>query len=124
MKIIITAARADCASYEKIAENVLRRAALFLKLGKVAVEVHIVTDAFMEKNVLAYPAPRDFPRPDLAGYRDVGDLYINPSHIKRQGEDFTVMLIHGFLHLLGYDHAEKHDTLAMEKKEKEILNGF
>ncbi len=102
----------------------MRRVASFLTLGKVAVEVHIVADAFMKKNVLAYPAPPDFPRPDLAGYRDLGDLYINPLYIKRQGEDFTHMLIHGFLHLLGYDHMKKHDTLAMEKKEKEILNGF
>lgn len=102
----------------------MRRAASFLKLGAVAVEVHIVADSFMKKNVLAYPASSDFPRPDLEGYRDMGEIYINPFYIKRQGEDFTFMLIHGFLHLLGYDHTEKHDTLAMEKKEKELLNGF
>lgn len=120
MKIVLASERKDCARYEKIAKRVLQGAALALGVDKAAVEVHIVGDRHMKKNVLAYPAPRHFPRPDLKGYGDLGDIYINPLYIKRQGEDFKRMLIHGFLHLLGYDHTTKHDTLAMEKKEKEL----
>ncbi|ABD45921.1 rRNA maturation RNase YbeY [Neorickettsia sennetsu] len=31
------------------------------------------------------------------------------------------MFIHGVLHVLGYDHSSDRETLAMEKKEEEIL---
>ena len=84
-------------------------------------EAYIVGNAFMEKNVLAYPAPKGFPRPDLSGVRDLGELYINPQYIATHGEDFAFMAVHAFLHLLGYDHHGKHDTVKMEAKEEEII---
>ncbi len=118
----IMIARKDFAPYQKIAERILRRIGRALSIGNRSVAVYVVTDSFMKKNVLAFPAPKDFPRPDLGGTCDLGEIYINPMYIARQGEDFTGMLIHGFLHLWGYDHHTKYDTLAMEKKEKELAN--
>lgn len=35
-------------------------------------------------------------------------------------EEFRKLLIHGILHLLGYDHKKKKDTKLMREKEKEI----
>ena len=32
------------------------------------------------------------------------------------------MLVHGFYHLMGYDHIEEADKLEMRKKEEEMLN--
>jgi probable rRNA maturation factor len=32
------------------------------------------------------------------------------------------LIIHGFLHLMGYDHIEENDALDMEAREAEILN--
>lgn len=84
-------------------------------------EAYIVGNSFMEKNVLAYPASGAFPRPDLADKRDLGELYINPGYIASHGEEFPFMAVHAFLHLLGYDHHGKHDTVKMESKEQEIL---
>ena len=37
-------------------------------------------------------------------------------------DHFTHMVIHGFLHLLGYDHIEDSDAEKMEKQEAMILN--
>jgi len=34
------------------------------------------------------------------------------------------MLIHGYLHLLGYDHKKKKDFIKMKKLEDLILNKF
>ncbi len=83
------------------------------KLQPGQVEVYIVGDAFMKKNVLAFPAPKNFPRPDLPkGVKPLGEIYLNPGSEK--------MLIHGFLHLLGYDHQKKSDRMEMEKKEKQL----
>ena len=84
-------------------------------------EVYLVGDSFMKKNVLSFPAPGNFPRPDLKKYRSLGELYLNPGYIKRHNENLVYMLIHGALHLLGYDHHTKRDTMAMEKKEQELL---
>lgn len=115
---------------EKSAYSVPRLRAALLKAADVmgvensALEAYVVGGAFMEKNVLAYPAPQDFPRPDLQPAHDLGELYINPEYIASHGEDFDRMAVHGFLHLLGYDHAGEHDTMAMEEKEREILRAL
>lgn len=60
---------------------------------------------------------------------DLGDIILSfatiSSEAKQQQKDlkehFSHMLIHGFLHLLGYDHIEPEDALIMETKEIEIL---
>lgn len=59
----------------------------------------------------------------------IGEILLCPSRIKkiaiRQKEDFkkstNFFFLHGFLHLLGYNHTKTEDTKKMQKKEKEIL---
>lgn len=65
----------------------------------------------------------------------MGDIVISPqkalSDAKKEGITFEYklkfLLIHGFLHLLGYDHEKsKKEEKRMQRKEKEymrILNG-
>lgn len=88
--------------------------------GKCVVEVHLVGDSVMQKNVLSYEAPKHFPRPDVSG-KALGEIYLNPKYISEHGEDFDLMLVHGFLHLLGYDHATERDRMKMEKREDVLL---
>ncbi len=87
----------------------------------VALDVHLVTHKTMNANVHSFLAPLDFPRPDIAPARWLGDIYINPSYIKQHYEDFNLLLVHGFLHLLGYDHGRKSDRLKMESRERMLL---
>lgn len=87
------------------------------------VEVHLVGDAMMKKNVLSYEAPAHFSRPDVRG-KALGEIYLNPSYIAHHGEDFDLMLVHGFLHLLGYDHKTERDRMKMEKRERVLLAQF
>jgi probable rRNA maturation factor len=62
----------------------------------------------------------------------LGEILLCPSRIKKQArrkkEDFKKELafnsIHGFLHLLGYNHKKTEDTKEMRKKEKEIMKGL
>jgi probable rRNA maturation factor len=35
---------------------------------------------------------------------------------------FTHLVVHGFLHLLGYDHIEEADAVKMESLETKILS--
>jgi probable rRNA maturation factor len=60
----------------------------------------------------------------------IGQILLCPSRIKKQAKRFkkdfkdqlAFMFLHGFLHLLGYNHKGTQDTKKMRKREKEILN--
>jgi rRNA maturation RNase YbeY len=94
-----------------------------LKRTGYDLEIFIVGDAQMPKNVLAFPAENSFPRPDLK-QPPLGEIYLNPKYITEHDEDFEYMLIHGFLHLLGYDHIKKSDRMVMEPEEQNLLRRF
>jgi rRNA maturation RNase YbeY len=98
-----------------------RRILRLVGARNVAAEVFLVDDSFMKKNVLAYPAPESVPRPDVRG-KFLGEVYVNPDFIERKGESVNRMLVHGLLHLAGYDHERKADRIVMERREAEVLS--
>ncbi len=59
----------------------------------------------------------------------LGDVVISPEYVGRQAEEMGVtfedemalMVTHGLLHLLGYDHEEDGDADRMEGRERELL---
>ena len=64
-------------------------------------------------------------------YEDVlGDIIISIEKVKEQAEEYghsferelSYMLVHGFYHLMGYDHIEEEDKKMMRPKEEKILN--
>ena len=81
-------------------------------------------------NVLSFPMWNNMADiPNGAGAIPLGDIIIAFETIKREAieqektlaDHFTHMLIHGFLHLLGYDHMNEADATAMETLEIKIL---
>jgi probable rRNA maturation factor len=44
-------------------------------------------------------------------------------HVSVEGE-MRLLLVHGVLHILGYDHGGRDDALAMRKREKEIVGSL
>lgn len=70
-------------------------------------------------NVIALPEPDGFPHPEAAT-PFLGALYLNRGIVSGKPEAEAQLLLHGFLHLAGYDHKKKRDILMMEKKEKEL----
>jgi len=77
-----------------------------------------------EPNVLAFPEPIHFPHPEIrlrAKY--LGEIYLNKDILRKSPHRAEPLLLHGILHLLGYDHKKKADALRMEKLEKKILEG-
>ena len=63
-------------------------------------------------------------------YEDVlGDIVISIEKVKEQAEEYghsferelSYMLVHGFYHLMGYDHIEEEDKKIMRPKEEKIL---
>jgi len=62
----------------------------------------------------------------------LGEILLCPSRIKKNAkkfkkdfkEEIAFNFIHGFLHLLGYDHKDTKTTKEMRVKEKEIMNAL
>jgi probable rRNA maturation factor len=122
MKKIIISLDRKFQKEERLAKKIIGRLDHFLGLKQKHVEIYLVSDQFMKKNVLAFPAPKDFPRPDLKNFQSLGEIYLNPSYIKANNEDFVYMLVHGFLHLLGYNHKIKSEADQMEAEERKLLS--
>ncbi|MCK5534519.1 rRNA maturation RNase YbeY [bacterium] len=66
----------------------------------------------------------------LIGEGDMfGDVFISVERAKKQAkeqncplkEELTLLVVHGVLHLLGYDHMTKKENLIMRRKESNIL---
>lgn len=62
----------------------------------------------------------------------LGDIIISIERAKEQAEEYGhsykrelgFLTVHGFLHLLGYDHMNEEDEKEMFSKQDEILNSF
>ncbi|MEK7114841.1 MAG: rRNA maturation RNase YbeY [Patescibacteria group bacterium] len=121
MKKLIVNLDENFKKHEDITKKILKKLEKLFDLKTKYIEVYLVGNKFMEKNVLSFPAPKEFPRPDIKNYETLGEIYLNPIYIENHNEDFMFMLVHGFLHLLGYDHKIKSDAMIMEQKENEIM---
>lgn len=64
--------------------------------------------------------------------RILGDVYISLDKAISQAEEYehsrlrelAFLCIHGFYHLLGYDHMNEEEEKVMFAKQEEVLNGF
>lgn len=76
-------------------------------------------------NVLSFPAVAG----NIAAAASLGDIVLAYETAAREAEDegkrfedhATHLLVHGFLHILGYDHRGAADAAAMEGLERDIL---
>ncbi len=116
----------EAKKYEKDVREKAGKLAKFLpKKGEI--EVYLVNGRRMRRlnkkfrgkdkstNVLSFQKPRNFPGSKL------GEAYLDPQYVQKHKEDLGLMLVHGVLHILGYDHEKKGDRIKMEKREELLL---
>ena len=85
-------------------------------------------------DVLAFPVedllPGAVPEHDPHGPPlMIGDVLIAPTYVRRQAGEYGVsfedemalMVTHGLLHLIGYDHQDDADAERMEQRERDLL---
>jgi probable rRNA maturation factor len=136
---------ADCWQAHADAEDVVQRAiaaaATFVELpaNKTEIAVMLTDDARVRElnrqwrgqdkatNVLSFPAaqpPGPAPQPLMLG--DIAIAYeTTRNEAEAEGKPFqnhlSHLAIHGFLHLLGYDHLNDEEAEEMEGLERDIL---
>ncbi|MBI4092961.1 MAG: rRNA maturation RNase YbeY [Candidatus Kerfeldbacteria bacterium] len=62
---------------------------------------------------------------------ELGDIVISVPQAKRQAQRFgttlldeiSLLIVHGLLHLTGYDHRTRAERIRMQRKERRILYG-
>lgn len=67
---------------------------------------------------------------DFAHEDVLGDIIISIDKVREQAEEYghsferelSYMIVHGFYHLMGYDHIKETDKEKMRPKEEKILN--
>lgn len=107
---------------------------LFVSEGEMASYNQRFLDRDGPTDVLAFPVetllPGVVPDTDPQGPPlMLGDVIVAPTYVRRQAEDqgvtfddeMALMVTHGILHLLGYDHVENDDAGRMEARERELL---
>lgn len=104
---------------KKIALKILE----ILKKKNISAEIYLAGDQdmlflnkkFRGKNkpadILSFEEPEGFIYPKFK-FKPIGEVYLNMTNDQQ-----PKLLIHGFLHLFGYNHKNKNDRIKMEKKE-------
>ena len=94
------------------------------------VEMTTLNNTYRKKNkptnVLSFPS--QLPEPFRGD--ELGDIAICASVVEREAIEqkkeptahWAHMVVHGVLHLLGYDHESEEDAIKMERIETDILN--
>lgn len=133
----------DTAAMRKLAESVLEAEGCPSESEVSLIFVDEVEMASYNERFLKRSGPTDvisLPIEDLAPGRPptavpagpppmLGDVILAPSVIRgradEQGADFddevALLVVHGLLHLLGYDHDEDPDAEKMEARERQLL---
>ena len=86
-------------------------------------ETDVITFALEDEDSLIVP---------LEEGRNLGDIYISIDKAIKQAEEYghellrelSFLAVHGFYHLLGYDHMTPEEEKIMFKKQEEVLEEY
>ena len=85
-------------------------------------ETDVITFALEDEDTIIIPEEK----------RVLGDIYISIDKAKSQAEEYhhsllrelSFLAVHGFYHLLGYDHQTKEEEKIMFAKQEEVLDSY
>lgn len=90
-----------------------------------------------ETDVLSFPMFEKYEIDEIVQNKEkqpvketIGDIVISIQKVEEQAKEYghsferelSYMLVHGFYHLMGYDHIEEEDKKKMRPKEEKILD--
>ncbi len=106
------------------------------EINKEQRDIDLPTDV-LSFPLVDYESPADFEKaeefddywnPD-SGELMLGDIVINLDRVRSQAEEYghsylreySFLIAHSMLHLMGYDHINENEAAEMEKRQEEIL---
>lgn len=112
------------------------------KLGNVEFNVIIVDNHYIhdlnktyrnidrETDVITFALEDEKEVVNASDTRVLGDIYISVDRARQQAEEYghsfqreiVFLAVHGFYHLLGYDHMNEEEEKVMFAKQEEVLN--
>lgn len=124
--------------YEEV-EALVASTLSFMQVDCDEVSIHFVSKddiAKLHEEYFDDPSPTDcitFPidsQDDDTGYKVLGDVFVCPevayeysqAYLTSFDEEVSLYIVHGLLHLLGFDDIEEDDRDMMRKQEKECLD--
>lgn len=138
MQIQIINQQSDLSIDVKSAKKILRFLLLELKVVCDEIAFHFIDNEMMchmHEKFFNDPSPTDcisFPidENESCFYRVLGEVFVCPltainyakKHNKNPYEEVCLYMVHGLLHLLGFDDIEKNDRARMREKEKWCMN--
>lgn len=114
---------------QKLAQTILTS---YFKNPHLKVEVSLIDRREMRKlnrtfkgidkptDILSFESPEGFPHIDGVDLT-IGEIYLCPSYIRTHGVAIDRLLVHGLLHLLGFDHMKERARMRMQTLELKIL---
>lgn len=135
--------------YLELIEKVIGQAFISEKIDNINLYINVILtnpenirkinkqyrDIDKETDVLSFPM---FEREEIDNLKNngndieepLGDIIISIKKVEEQAEEYghsferelAYMLIHGFYHLMGYDHMNDEDKKQMREKEEGVLN--
>lgn len=135
--------------YLELIEKVIRQAFIEEKIENIKLYINIILtnpenikninkqyrNIDKETDVLSFPM---FEKEEIENLRKngndieeaLGDIVISLQKVEEQAQEYghsferelSYMLIHGFYHLIGYDHMNDNDKVQMREKEEGVLN--
>ena len=126
----------------EIVKSVLQHAVVKEKLENVIFNVIIVDNDFIhelnknyrnidrETDVITFALEDEKDMVAPVGERVLGDIYISIDKAISQAEEYghsllrelSFLAVHGFYHLLGYDHMTEEEEKVMFSKQEEVLH--
>lgn len=109
-----------------------RKVFLLLKKDNFSADIYLVSNSKIRSvnkkyrhkdkatNVLSFCEPKEFISP-LGKYKYLGEIYLALDFIEKNEQNIKLMIVHGILHLFGYDHMTHAQMVRMEKLESRIL---
>ncbi len=128
----------------KTIKKVIKKAIQFEKLTEIECNIIIVDDTYIHQlnkeyrkidrvtDVITFALEDDKCCKLPTKRRILGDIYISIDTARRQAATYQhsierevcFLAVHGFYHLLGYDHQTKEEETIMFQKQEEVLQAY
>jgi probable rRNA maturation factor len=136
--IAVNEVSGDAPHCEQLLADAVRAALQHHRVPEAQISVAMVGDeqiADLNKRHLGHEGPSDvitFDLRDHPGQPIEGEIVVSVDTARREGEkrghgteaELSLYVVHGVLHLIGYDDREHGDAARMHQKEDEILSSL